>query len=129
MWSVCKSYILIETGDKNQPCWLLPSFPWHKSPQDTPVGLIPWEWGGPLRMAPMEPTLLDEAPLLPRLLLRELYLLEQSIQVHSWLLGEPVGSVGRALCEGSRRVPTALPSGLCPGLGLHGLGTEAWGHG
>jgi len=83
------------------------------------------------RMAAMAQTLLDEAPLLPRLLLCELYLLEQSIQVHFCLLAESVGSLGLAVfVEGwlieagmpQRKVrlgpATALPSGLCA--------TEAW---
>lgn len=76
-------------------------------------------------MAPLGPTLLDEASLLPCLLLSELDVLEQSVQVHSWLLLRLCGLCGLSSCEGSPRVP-ALPSG--PGLGLLRLGTELWGH-
>lgn len=74
----------------------------------------------PLRMAAMGPTLLDEVPLLPGLLLCELYLLEQSVQVHAGA----GGALWPCSCQGSWGIPTALPSGL----GLPGLG-QAWGHG
>lgn len=90
----------------------------------------------------MGQTLLDELSLLPRLLLCELYLLEQGIQVHFCLLVELVGSEGLVFVEGwlvkagvSRRKVrlgpnTALPSGLCaePGLGS-ALGSASMGLG
>lgn len=113
MCSVCKHHILIETCWGQEPATLaLPSFPQGTHPRE-------WGMGRPLRMAPTGPTLLDEVPLLPCLLLCELYLLEQSVQVHSWLLQGPVGSVSCALCEG----PTARPSGPGQSLG-HGEGTQ-----
>lgn len=88
------------------------------------------------KMAAPGQTLLDELPLLPRLLLRELYLLEQSIQVHFSLLVESVSSPGLAVfVEGWlikagmpwRKVrlgpATALPSGPCA---LPDLGSAFW---
>ena len=93
-------------------------------------------------MAAMGQTLLDEALLLPCLLLCELYLLEQSIQVHFWLLVESVGSPGLAVfVEGWlikagmpwRKVglglATALLSGLCspPDLGSALWPLPPWG--
>lgn len=78
------------------------------------------------KMAAPGQTLLDEVPLLPRLLLCELYVLEQSIQVHFSLLVESVSSPALAVfVEGWlikagmpwRKVrlgpATALPSGPC----------------
>lgn len=84
--------------------------------------------GRPLRMAPMGPTLLDEVPLLPRLLLCELDLLEQSVQVHSWPLLEPVGSgaVRFVRAPGGSHSPALRPRP--PWAWDRGLGTRLRGH-
>lgn len=84
-------------------------------------------------MAPMGPTLLDEVPLLPRLLLCELYLLEQSVQVHPWPLVEPLGSVCFVRAPGGSPQPGPQASASLglrqrPGDTAEGTRTRLRGH-